>query len=264
VPAGPPADSSTGPVTRGVQILDFSFSPGSLDARVGDTITFVNAGQASHTATADNGAFDSGILGRGGTFSTRLTQEGTISYLCQIHPDMTGSITVGPGAAPSSSGPSPGATGADPGGTPPGEAAPARADVEVRDFEFAPSDVTIAQGGTVAWTWVGEAPHSVTADDGSFDSEVLESGATFERVFDAVGEFAYTCLVHPDMTATVNVVAAGAEDASAEIATARQGASSDGGGPSSLVWGLLAGAAMLGMTGLLFVAARRLAALEQR
>jgi plastocyanin len=49
--------------------------------------------------------------------------------------------------------------------------------------------------------------HTVTAVDGSFDSEFLNTGASFSFTFDEVGEFEYYCLPHPWMRAKVIVVA---------------------------------------------------------
>ena len=45
----------------------------------------------------------------------------------------------------------------------------------------------------------------MTADDGSFDSGILEGGATFSQAFAAPGTFDYTCLIHPEMRGTITV-----------------------------------------------------------
>jgi plastocyanin len=45
----------------------------------------------------------------------------------------------------------------------------------------------------------------VTADDGSFDSGVLDAGARFSFVFDKPGMFSYACAIHPSMRGTVRV-----------------------------------------------------------
>ena len=88
------------------------------------------------------------------------------------------------------------------------EAAPDQVDVDIVDLEFQAPDVTVAAGGLVAWTNLGQVPHTVTASDGSFDSDILEPGAGFEQRFDTPGTFAYLCELHPGMTGTVEVVAA--------------------------------------------------------
>jgi plastocyanin len=82
-----------------VYIRDFYFSPGSITVEPGTTVTWVNQGQAPHTATQTDGAFDSGTLQPGESYSYTFNQAGTYAYYCQIHPDMTGTIVVSGGGA---------------------------------------------------------------------------------------------------------------------------------------------------------------------
>ena len=86
-------------------------------------------------------------------------------------------------------------------GTPPTQ----QASVQIKDFEFAPSKVTIKVGGTITWTNEGASAHTVTADDGSFDSGQLQKGKTFSRTFDSTGTFSYHCSIHSSMKAQVVV-----------------------------------------------------------
>jgi plastocyanin len=79
------------------------------------------------------------------------------------------------------------------------------ATVMIRDFEFDPTSITVAVGSTVSWTNDGLSVHTVTADDGSFDSKAIAPGTTFEMTFDTPGTYAYHCVPHPSMTATVIV-----------------------------------------------------------
>lgn len=72
----------------------FAFSPQALNINVGTTIKWTNDTTAPHTVTSDNGAFDSGTIAPGGTFSFKFTQAGTFAYHCNIHPYMTATITV--------------------------------------------------------------------------------------------------------------------------------------------------------------------------
>ena len=78
----------------GVSIADFHFSPATTTIHVGDTITWSNSGPSSHTATARNGSFNTGILKKGQSASHTFTQPGTFAYVCQIHPFMHGTIIV--------------------------------------------------------------------------------------------------------------------------------------------------------------------------
>ena len=43
-----------------VSIVDFAFQPASIEVPAGSTVTWTNTGAATHTVTADDGAFDSG------------------------------------------------------------------------------------------------------------------------------------------------------------------------------------------------------------
>lgn len=77
-----------------VTIADFHFSPRATTVRVGDTITWINSGPSSHSATATNGGFDTGILRRGQSASHTFAAAGTFTYYCRIHPFMHGTIVV--------------------------------------------------------------------------------------------------------------------------------------------------------------------------
>jgi plastocyanin len=99
-PAPRASSGLTGHVTAhvagdpGVTIADFHFSPATTTIHAGDTITWSNSGPSSHTATASNGSFNSGILKKGQSASHTFTQPGTFAYMCQIHPFMHGTIIV--------------------------------------------------------------------------------------------------------------------------------------------------------------------------
>ena len=69
--------------------------------------------------------------------------------------------------------------------------------------------VTIEEGGKVIWQNEDSAPHTATADDGSFDTGTLEEGKLKSENFKEAGTYTYICSIHPDMHGTVEVVAAG-------------------------------------------------------
>jgi len=77
-----------------VAIAGFAFSPKDLTVTVGDTITWTNSDATAHTATADDGSFDTGTIGNGGSGSATFATAGTFPYHCKIHASMTGTITV--------------------------------------------------------------------------------------------------------------------------------------------------------------------------
>jgi plastocyanin len=107
-PAAPAAGG--GPVVRGAQpsapaarfaasmtvsIGDNFYSPKSVSINVGDTVTWVNNGQAQHSATASDGSFDTGIFGPGGRRSHTFDQAGSFDYYCLVHGTaQSGTISV--------------------------------------------------------------------------------------------------------------------------------------------------------------------------
>jgi plastocyanin len=126
----------------------------------------------------------------------------------------------------------------------------ATVEVQVIDFAFEPAMVMIEPGTTVTWTNTGDRPHTVTADDGSFDSGRLDPGEQFSFTFTEPGTFTYVCGFHPEMQGSVMVAEAqgeggeggegGGESDGIEVATATPGeapsddeapAASDAAGP---------------------------------
>ena len=77
-----------------VTISDFKFTPASITIHVGDTVTWTNNGPSAHTATANNGSFNTGVLQKGHSGSHTFTTAGTFTYICQIHPFMHGTVVV--------------------------------------------------------------------------------------------------------------------------------------------------------------------------
>lgn len=77
-----------------VTIVDFAFQPATISVPVGSTVAWHNTGNAPHTVTAFNGAFDSGTLSPGGSFSQTFSDPGVFMYHCEIHPNMVGTVQV--------------------------------------------------------------------------------------------------------------------------------------------------------------------------
>lgn len=75
--------------------------------------------------------------------------------------------------------------------------------VEISRFKFAPVDLEIAVGGTVAFINLDLAPHTATGD--SFDTGMLRRGERKEIAFPAAGAFQYYCRFHRHMTGRVVV-----------------------------------------------------------
>jgi len=77
--------------------------------------------------------------------------------------------------------------------------------VRIADFAFSPEQVEVDAGTELTWTNDDPAAHTVTADDGTFDSGTLDPGAEFAFAIDEPGTYRYACLIHPAMRATVRV-----------------------------------------------------------
>jgi plastocyanin len=65
-----------------------------LAVTVGTTVTWTNNDSIAHDSVADNGLWNSGILGPGQSFQFRFATAGTFTYKCTIHPNMVGTVTV--------------------------------------------------------------------------------------------------------------------------------------------------------------------------
>jgi plastocyanin len=77
--------------------------------------------------------------------------------------------------------------------------------VSIQDFFFSPANVSVPAGTTVTWVNEGNVPHTVTSDDGQFDSGVLMPGDSYTVMFKGQGTITYHCAIHPSMTGSVTV-----------------------------------------------------------
>ena len=92
--ANAPAPSGEAPRAEKVEIADFAYDPDPVTVQVGGKVTWLNQDSAPHTATAEDGSFDTGTLEEGKLKSETFKQAGTYEYICQIHPDMHGVVEV--------------------------------------------------------------------------------------------------------------------------------------------------------------------------
>jgi plastocyanin len=77
-----------------VTMESLQFQPATVTVEVGDTVTWSNADAVPHTATADDGSFDTGTISGGASASHAFTTAGTFAYHCEVHPTMTGNVVV--------------------------------------------------------------------------------------------------------------------------------------------------------------------------
>jgi plastocyanin len=78
---------------------------------------------------------------------------------------------------------------------PPGKVCSGEVDME--NLLFVPADCTVPVGTTVTWVnKVGGLPHTVTSEDGKFDSGTLNANGEFSFTFKAAGDYPYFCQLH--------------------------------------------------------------------
>jgi plastocyanin len=78
-----------------VTIDKLVFTPAEVNAKVGDTIEWINKDALVHTATATNGDWNVNIQAsqRG---QVVMKKPGAAEYYCKLHPNMRGRIVVAP------------------------------------------------------------------------------------------------------------------------------------------------------------------------
>lgn len=143
--------------------------------------------------------FAAGLVGLGVLALTARTREPVPVSVSPPNQEQTATGPLAVGASPT-----PGTVGGGP------------AAVQIKDFAYNPTPLSITPGTVVTWTQRDEAAHTVTsgvpgaADDGRvFDSPLLAVGQTFSFTFTQAGTFAYFCRVHLQMIATVQVAEPG-------------------------------------------------------
>ena len=84
--------------------------------------------------------------------------------------------------------------------------------VTINDSGYVPANISITVGQTVHWSNQGTTTHTVTSDNGVFDSGTLSPpvgsttpGGTYSLAFANAGTYGYHCTLHPNMTGTITV-----------------------------------------------------------
>src|SRR3954447_16375980 len=93
--SGAACAEASGNGTVAVSVKDFSFEPSTINAKVGETITFSNTGNAPHNATLDAGGGATPTISPGKSDGLTFTAPGAYPFHCSIPPQMKGTITVG-------------------------------------------------------------------------------------------------------------------------------------------------------------------------
>lgn len=85
------------------------------------------------------------------------------------------------------------------------EAPPRTHVVEIRGFEYAPAELTIARGDTVVWINRDVVPHTATDSAAAWDSDRIMVDERWTMVAGEPGRFDYICAYHPTMRARLIV-----------------------------------------------------------
>lgn len=90
-----PAGSTTVTIVTGSSTLtNTAFAPNPLTVSIGTTVSWLNNDNATHTSSANDGAWGSSSLAPGSRFNFTFNSAGTFEYHCSIHPNMVGTVVV--------------------------------------------------------------------------------------------------------------------------------------------------------------------------
>jgi len=140
------------------------------------------------------------------TTATSVQPTPTMAPANEPEPTQTSAPTNSPVAPPTATVPAPSATEQ---AQQPAPAAIVQSDIKL--FLYQPDPLEITTGTEVVWTNQDAEPHTVTHGTyvkrgGDFDSGTLLQGQSFAFTFNRAGTYPYTCLIHPEMVGTVEVV----------------------------------------------------------
>jgi plastocyanin len=79
-----------------VEVVNFAYDPDPVKIEEGGKVIWINRDSTLHTATADDGSFDTGTLDEGKLKSETFKNPGEYTYFCEIHPSMHGTVEVVP------------------------------------------------------------------------------------------------------------------------------------------------------------------------
>ena len=77
--------------------------------------------------------------------------------------------------------------------------------VEIKNFSFQPSSITVSPGTMVTWVNNDPMEHTVTSSSGTFNSGNMATGDMFNFTYSIPGSYQYQCLIHPSMVGYVIV-----------------------------------------------------------
>ena len=80
-----------------VKIAGLAYAPAQLEVSPGTAVVWTNLDKAQHTVTSSKGgSLESKVLEPGDSYEVELSDTGTFSYFCKIHPFMKATVVVTP------------------------------------------------------------------------------------------------------------------------------------------------------------------------
>jgi len=214
--AARPAVRAAAAPSTDVSVVNFDYGPRTITIDPGTTVTWHNTSNRAHTATDRGGTFDTKPILPGAATAVTFSTPGTYFYFCQVNPaKMNGVIVVRPSSNQAK--------------TVRVQAVDSTGFVQNEHFRFDPNNLTVTTGTTLLVANVGGKPHTVTADDGSFDTGVITPGAEGGRfaghnatiTLTKPGTFAFHCDIHPAlMKGTVTVLGTATNTPPPQVSTA--------------------------------------------
>ena len=82
------------PKTHTVVMEGTAFTPANLTVAAGDSVVWANKDPFPHTATSNEGGFDSNQVQAGKSWKYVARKKGEFAYICSLHPTMKGTLRV--------------------------------------------------------------------------------------------------------------------------------------------------------------------------
>ena len=80
--------------THRISIRAFQYIPAQTTVTARDTVIWINQDAIPHTATADDGAWDTGSVGSQESGQVVVSKPGKHPYVCAFHPNMAGMLVI--------------------------------------------------------------------------------------------------------------------------------------------------------------------------
>lgn len=160
------------------------FTPTTVNARVGDTLVFVNEDEVEHEVHSLGSAANLAIQSQKPRQWDRveLSTPGLMRFGCAIHPAMRLEVKV-EAATPVATG----------------------VEVHQKGQRFLPAELTVPRGGTLVFVNDDDVAHNAYSKEGKFTLDVQQPGERSPVTLDVPGTYEVKCAIHPGMKLKVKV-----------------------------------------------------------